>query len=147
MLKPLTNLSMMERNHMNAQNVTQEHMVFSRKNIFAPNVANPSQEAQETVDFFDHIAIKHKGVNLYDCSDCSVGFLLETALKIHISTVHGNNVGSICPICGRILKTANVLKDHISNMHEGKVKPRFNSSLCEEAYAGKEVLEIVSCSC
>ena len=71
-------------------------------------------------------AIKHKGVNLYDCSDCSVAFLLEIGLKIHISTVHGNGVGSSCPICGRILKTAAVLKDHISNMHEGKVKPRFN---------------------
>ena len=59
---------------------------------------------------------------MYDCPDCSVGFLLETGLKIHISTVHGN----IYPICGRILKTAAVLKDHISNMHEGKVKPRFN---------------------
>ena len=53
-------------------------------------------------------AIKHKGVNLYDCSDCSVVFLLETGLKIHISTVHENNVGNICPICGRILKTAAV---------------------------------------
>ena len=52
MVKPLTNLSMMERNHMNAQNVTQEHMVFSRKNIFAPNVANSSQEAHDTVEFF-----------------------------------------------------------------------------------------------
>ena len=51
---------------------------------------------------------------MYDCPDCSVGFLLETGLKIHISTVHGN----ICPICGRILKTAAVLKDYISNMHE-----------------------------
>ena len=83
-------------------------------------MANPSQEAHETVEFFDHISIKHKCVNLYDCPDCSVGFLWETGLKIHISTVHENNVGNICPICGRILKTGAVLKDHISNMHEGK---------------------------
>ena len=71
-------------------------------------------------------AIKHKGVNLYDCSDCSVAFLLETGLKIHISTVHGNGVRSSCPICGRILKTAALLKNHISNMHEGKIKPSIN---------------------
>ena len=49
-------------------------------------MANPSQEAHETVEFFDHIAIKHKCVNLYDCPDCSVGFLLETGLKTFSQT-------------------------------------------------------------
>ena len=90
------------------------------------------------------IAIKHKGVNLYDCSDCSVAFLLEIGLKIHIPTVHGNGVGSSCSICGRISKTTAVLKDHISNMHEGKVKPRFwwmNETLvCEQCITDVSIL-------
>ena len=38
------------------------------------------------------------------------------------STVHVNNVWNVCPICARILKTATVLKNHISNMHEGNIK-------------------------
>ena len=106
MLKPLTNLSMMERNHMNAQNVTQEHMygIQQRKYLCSKCGKFVSRSTGDSGFFLNHIDIKQQGVNSYDCSDCSVEFLLETALKIHISTVHGNNVGSICPICGRVLK-------------------------------------------
>ena len=46
-----------------------------------------------------------------------------------ISTVHGIVVGSICPVCGRTLKTVAVLKDHISYLHEGEVKFLWNHHL------------------
>ena len=74
-------------------------------------------------------------MNLYNCSDFSSWSLLEVGLKTHISTAHGNNVGSICPICGKILKTDAVLKYHMFYTHEEKVKPQFYCSLCEKSYA------------
>ena len=46
-----------------------------------------------------HIAIKHKGVNLYDCSDCSVAFLLETNLSGHMASIHEGKKPFKCNNC------------------------------------------------
>ena len=87
-----------------------------------------------------HISTKHMDVKLYDCSECSSGFITQQGLKRHISSVHRKNGGNICPTCGKYYSISN-LKVHISYVHEGKVKPRFKCSMCEESYATKQTLE------
>ena len=88
-----------------------------------------------------HISTKHMDVKLYDCSECSSGFITQNGLKRHISCVHRKNVGNICPTCGKTYYSISHLKDHISYVHEGKVKPRFKCSMCEESYSTKKYLE------
>ena len=87
-----------------------------------------------------HISTKHMDVKLYDCSECSSGFITQQGLKRHISSVHRKNGGNICPTCGKYYSNSH-LKDHISYAHEGKVKPRFKCSMCEESYSTKKYLE------
>ena len=88
----------------------------------------------------DHLATKHKDVKLHDCSECSSRFITKNGLKRHISKVH-RNVGNICPTCGKTYKSISVLEDHISYVHEGKVKPRFKCYMCEESYSTMKYLE------
>ena len=69
------------------------------------------------------------GLNLHKCSDCEKSFKGESALKIHIKTVHeGHRVP--CPICQKPLSSKTDVKRHV---HEKK-KPH-SCDICNESFA------------
>ena len=89
----------------------------------------------------EHVATMHKDVKLYDCTECSSRYILESSLKTHILRAHENTIGSICPICGKKLKSIYDVRRHTAFMHEGKARPKFKCTLCEKSYGTKKVLE------
>jgi len=89
----------------------------------------------------EHFATMHKDVKLYDCTECSSRYILESSLKTHILHAHKNTGGSICPICGKKLNSIHEVRRHTAFMHEGKARPKFKCTLCEKSYGTKKVLE------
>jgi len=89
----------------------------------------------------EHVATKHKDVKLYDCTECSSRYITERGLAKHIIHAHGNNAGSICPICGKKLNSIYEVRRHTSFMHEGKARPKFKCTLCDESFSTKKTLE------
>ncbi|XP_013406014.1 chorion transcription factor Cf2 isoform X6 [Lingula anatina] len=79
----------------------------------------------------------HKG-NLYECLLCNKQFVYKQSLLRHVERNHQSNQECVCCICGNVLSSPDVIKDHIETVHR---KEAVRCNVCQ-VYFTRSTLRI-----
>lgn len=91
-----------------------------------------------------HIEFAHDGVK-YHCHNCDFKTTVSNELDLHIDSEHmevdnRSKVKHQCAMCGKILESANSLKNHEKNVHDACSRERFSCEQCDyTSYQQKKV--------
>ena len=82
-----------------------------------------------------HIEFAHDGVK-YHCHNCDFKTTVSNELDLHIDSEHmevdnKSKVKHQCATCGKILESANSLKNHEKNIHDACSRERFSCGQCD----------------
>ncbi|CAG9574949.1 unnamed protein product [Danaus chrysippus] len=74
----------------------------------------------------------------YYCSQCDKKFTVAQHLAHHVSTVHKHSLDCLCAVCGKDLKTRDLLDRHM-RMHTGQ--PIYQCDVCMRVFKGKRAFQ------
>ncbi|CAH2100660.1 unnamed protein product [Euphydryas editha] len=74
----------------------------------------------------------------FQCSQCTNKYTIAQNLAKHISSVHKNSVHCLCTICGKDMKSKELLERHM-RMHTGQ--PIYRCDVCMRIFKGKRLFQ------
>ncbi|XP_046975587.1 zinc finger protein 569-like isoform X2 [Vanessa cardui] len=74
----------------------------------------------------------------YQCSQCTKKYTMAQNLVKHVSSVHKNSIHYLCAVCGKDLKTKELLERHMRT-HTGQ--PIYRCDVCMRIFKGKRLFQ------
>lgn len=74
----------------------------------------------------------------FQCSQCTRKYTIAQNLAKHVSSVHKNGATCLCAVCGKDMKSKELLERHM-RMHTGQ--PIYRCDVCMRIFKGKRLFQ------